>query len=277
MGPCQPFATELDLCCLEATGSFPDPCLTGGQPLPPNAVENALQGASEMLWAATGRRFGLCEATIRPCRQSTSPCDMPLVEIQPGSFSWGFRQPWLPVLSGGLWTNISCGACGPTCGCTSMCVISLPFPTNSVSEVKVDGVVLDSSEYMLSDRSKLVRLGGECWPTCQDLTLDDDQEGTFSVTLTYGIEPPSLLVQATAELACQFLKACVGAPCQLPQRISSISRQGVTMGFLDSMDYLSQGKTGIYVVDLAIATLNPHGLTRRPGVYSPDVHPKWSR
>lgn len=116
-----------------------------------------------------------------------------------------------------------------------------------------------------------------CWPNCQLLELEDTEVGTFSVTVTYGREVPFLVSQATAELACQFLKACVGAPCQLPQRISSISRQGVTVGFLDTMSFLEKGRTGIYLVDLAINTFNPYRLLKNASVYSIDAHPKWRR
>ena len=279
-GPCQPFATEADLCCLAASGEFPDPCLAGGQTLPPGAVENALQAASELLWAATGRRFGECTVTIRPCRQTCNPCPG-LDFYNVGDFRWGMGMAYTPYLLDGLWYNMPPCGCPGQCGCSKLCEIDLPTPVVAVDEVKIDGVALDPNLYRVDDFSKLVltpaATGIQCWPTCQDMEKTDDEEGTFSITLTYGREVPAMLMTATAELACQLLKSCVGAPCQLPQRLSSISRQGVTIGFIDPQEFWGQGRTGIYIVDLAVQFLNPNRLTRRPAVWSPDAGPKWRR
>jgi hypothetical protein len=197
-----------------------------------------------------------------------------------GDFYYGFGSAWLPYLNGGVWYNLPPCGCPGQCGCSKLCEIPLPTPVASVDEVKIDGVVLAETEYRVDNFDTLVRtpaVSGDCWPTCQNLELPDTEEGTFSVTVTYGRDVPSALTMATAELACQLLKACVGAPCQLPQRVSTISRQGVTMGFIDPQEFLSQGRTGIYIVDLVIQSLNPHHLTRRSAVWSPDAGPKWRR
>ena len=46
------------------------------------------------------------------------------------------------------------------------------------------------------------------------------------------------------------------------------------MALLDPMQFLDQGKTGLYLVDEAIRAVNPHGLRRRPSVINPDfAHP----
>lgn len=277
-GPCETYATEEDLCCLAPSGMFPDPCLAGGEPLPPDAVGNALEAASELMWAATGRRFGTCTVKIRPCRQTCNPC--PGMDFyNTGDFRWGFNMSWAPYLIDGVWYNIPPCGCSGQCGCNKLCEIKLPHPVCGIDEVKIDGVVVSPSTYRVDDFDTLVRTpsvtGNDCWPTCQDLEKDDTEVGTFSVTVTYGRPVPALLRQATAELACQFLKACVGQPCQLPQRISNISRQGVTVGYIDPQEFWRDQRTGIYIVDLAIQTLNPHRLTRRPAVWSPDAGPRW--
>lgn len=265
-GPCEPFADELDLCCLAPSGLFPDPCLTTGEPLPAGAVDNALQAASEILWAATGRRYGRCEVKIRPCRNCPCP---------DYGFTYGFGFPWYPYLMDGLWYNCPCPTCVGDCGCTHLEEIDIPYPTCEIVEVKIDGDVVPPTGYRVDEFRKLVRIDGGSWPTCQDLEKDDTEDGTFSVTLIYGREVPELLKQATAAMACELLKSCVGAPCILPQRISTLTRQGVTAAFIDSMDFLASGRTGIYIVDLAIQTFNPHGITRRPAIWSPDAGPRW--
>jgi hypothetical protein len=278
-GPCQPFATEADLCCLAASGEFPDPCLADGKPLPANAVENALQAASEILWAATGRRFGGCTVTLRPCRQTCNPC--PGMDFyNAGDFRYGSGMAWTPYLLDGVWYNLPLCGCPGQCGCSSLCEIELPYPVSGIVEVKIDGDTLPSTEYRVDEYRTLVRtpaVEGDCWPACQDLSLPDTEVGTFSITVSYGRTVPGSLTMATAELACQLLKSCVGAPCQLPQRVSSITRQGVTMGFIDPQEFLVDGRTGIYIVDIVIQQLNPNHLTRRPAIWSPDAGPKWRR
>lgn len=456
-GPCEPFITELDLCCL-ITGAFPDPCIVDGQPIDQTKVDAALQAASELMWAATGRKFGTCTVKLRPCKQGggCNPCEgggeIPFFGA--GEFGYGFGSafPWYPQLLNGVWTNISCNSCAGQCGCSKLCEIELPYPVCCITEVKLGGQVVPTEDYRVDDFRKLVKLdssgphtipdeitditlvdgiyapngglapkatfndrqtsfeftlngdtgavvptfeffinanrysdsllfgifgadaqamgfapnqavtagatgstviagitvtftmvsggilhmspptgafagrdvadlntdpivvrfefsefiknivignnntgqdltgipagftdfvfgfdSGVCWPTCQNLALEDTNPDTFSVTVTYGREVPFLVKQGTAELACQFLKACVGAPCQLPQRISSMSRQGVTVGFLDTMSFLEKGRTGIYLVDLAINTFNPYRLLKQASVYSIDSQPKWRR
>jgi len=66
----------------------------------------------------------------------------------------------------------------------------------------------------------------------------------------------------------------VGANCQLPRRMASLTRQGVTVTMLDPQTFFADGRTGLYLMDLAIRSLNPKMLARPSGVYSPDV-PAW--
>lgn len=120
-------------------------------------------------------------------------------------------------------------------------------------------------------------VAGVCWPKCQSLELADTEDDTFSVTVTYGRPVPELVRLATAKLACDLILDCVGKPCDLPKRVTSITRQGVTMALLDPQDFLDQGRTGIWIVDQAIKTYNPNKLARGAGVYSVDAKPRWRR
>lgn len=271
-GPCQPYVTEADLCCLGPTGALPDPCLTDGQAVPQGIVDNAILAASELLWAKTGRRYGVCEVTVRPCSKSCNPCGDEYFNST--DFYYGWSTPWLPWLNGGVWTNIPPCGCPDDCWCSKAEQIPLPYPVCEVTEVFVDGSVLPATGYRVDDFKWLVRTDGGVWPRCQS-SADLGEPDTFGVTLTYGRPVPQILKMAAAELACQFIKACVGSPCQLPQRISSISRQGVTIGYIDPQEFWKDSRTGIYIVDLAISTLNPHGLTRKPQMYSPDSGSNW--
>lgn len=257
-GPCTPFVEEIGLCCL-VSGGFEDPCLTSGQPVSQTVIDTSLQAASEILWAATGRQFGVCEVTVSPCyKNPCDVCDYTITDI---------GYPWIPVLNeNATWTNVSC-LCTDSCECTKMCVVPLPYPVDAITEVTIDGDILDDTNYRVDDFRYLVRTDGICWPKCQ---------GSWSVKLTYGRPVPTLVQMATAALACELIKSCVGASCDLPKRMQSLTRQGVTVGFIDPMQF-GEGLTGIYIVDRAIKAYNPKSLIKNSSVYSPDLTNKWKR
>lgn len=264
VGPCEVWTLDLS-CCLGPSGIFPDPCILDGEPVPQPIIDQAKLAASQLLWAITGRQFGVCEATIRPCRKKCEDiCCLPV-----GGF------PWVPVhLPDGTWTNVACD-CQGGCSCTKICEINIPYPACSVSEVKIDGVVVDPATYRIDNFRKLVRVGEECWPICNALNLPDTEIGTWSVTLTYGKEVPEMVTLGAQEMACEIIKSCMGRPCKLPQRLQSITRQGMSATFLDPMEFISEGLTGLYFVDLAARTYNPRRLMRRPLVASPDSVDQW--
>jgi hypothetical protein len=238
-------------------------------------IDAAVAASKELVWALTGRQFGQCCVKIRPCRKSCNPCpDVPGFGWGPGGYGVG-PNGYGPALIDGLWYNISCNSCSE-CSCTQICQIPLPYPTCCIQEVKIDGIVIDPETYRIDEFRRLVRLDDDCWPFCQDLTKEDTEEGTWSVSLCYGRPVPELILLAAGEMACQLIKQTAGLPCQLPQRMSSITRQGVTVGFLDPMEFFGNRQTGIYLVDLAVMTFNPHKLTRRPAIWSPDAGPNWT-
>jgi hypothetical protein len=59
--------------------------------------------------------------------------------------------------------------------------------------------------------------------------------------------------------------------CALPQRVTSISRQGVSYTLLDNQDFIAEMRTGIYAVDLFLKSTNPDGARTKSRVFSPDV------
>lgn len=261
-GPCMPW--DLTLPCLDDAGDLTDACIDGAT-VPTTVLDAAVLSASQVTWALTGRQYSTCDVTVRPCRRTCA--EFPSLDFRPG-----WQGPW-PVLVNGAWFNLAC-QCGSTCSCRELCEVDLPYPVCEVSEVVVDGAALDPGAYRVDDFRKLVRTDGECWPRCQDMAAPDSEVGTWSVTLTYGREPPQIAFDAAAELACELIKARIGQTCRLPQRMTSLTRQGVTMSLLDPMSFFKDGRTGLYLMDLAIRALNPKMLARAPGVYSPDA-PSW--
>lgn len=268
VGPCQTW--DLDLGCCLVSGGIPDPCLTDGTPTPQALIDGSILAASQMLWSLTGRQFGCCTVAIRPCRACQSECCIP-------EGGWGADSgfPWFPMhQEDGSWINVSCG-CQDQCSCVNLSEILLPTPVCSVDEVVIDGVVVDPLTYRVDDFKKLVRLGSDAWPRCNDLTKDVTEEGTWQVVVTYGRPVPELVKLAAAEFACELIKSCTNRPCKLPRNVTAVTRQGITEVFADPNSFFGNGYTGLYLTDMAIRTYNPKQLQRRPAVYSPDSANKW--
>ncbi len=264
-GPCGSW--DLDLGCCLTEGGFADPCLGDGTPVPQEIVDSMTLASSQFMWAATGRQFGTCTVTLRPL--CINQCQSECVDS-------GFGFPWVPIhQADGTWINVTCSQ--GNCTCVDLCEVPLPYPVCSVDEVIINGEVIPEAEYSVINHNKLIRAkGAGCWPSCNDLSLPTTDDGTWSITVTYGKPVPELVKLAAAEFACQLMKKCVGRPCDLPQRIQSVNRQGMSATFLDPMEFMSQGMTGIFLVDLAIKTYNPHRLYRKPTVISPDYNQKWA-
>ncbi|HET6479881.1 MAG TPA: hypothetical protein VFG35_07570 [Actinoplanes sp.] len=234
----------------------------------------ALQAASDILYQLSGQRFGLCTLTVRPCRRSCGGDDGPFNGGQWwewGSYGAGAGLWPVPWLYNGAWMNLTCGGCFGTCSCTPLSEAILPSPVHSVQEVKVDGVVLTpGTDYHVDDFRKLVRLGGQSWPICQDFTKADTQTDTWSVTFTVGEEVPAAGKLAVGELACEIVKACSGQACAIPKNATQVTRQGITIDFPTFTDLLERGLLGLRWTDTFIATYNPNRLRAVPMVYDVD-------
>jgi hypothetical protein len=55
--------------------------------------------------------------------------------------------------------------------------------------------------------------------------------------------------RAAEALAAEYLNASQGKPCKLPDRVTTVTRQGVSWTVLDPQDFLTDGLTGITVID----------------------------
>lgn len=225
--------------------------------------QRCVNSAAEILYGLSGRQFGLCELVVRPCRE----------ECGGGSGRELLGFPWTPRLHEGQWTNVACGKCSTgSCSCSEICEVRLPGPIESITQVLLDGVALDPSEYQVNKRRTLVRLGGECWPTCQEMGLPSTEPGTWEVTYLRGKPVPAGGQAALAELACELCLACLGdKACALPKRVTSISRDGVSFAMLDPMTFINEGLTGLYAVDLWLRSVNPASQPRSGAILSPDM------
>jgi hypothetical protein len=226
-------------------------------------LEIWVQVATDVLHVLSGRQFtGACTKTIRPC------------EVVCGCSCHGYGWPgsWY-----GSWSTLGLVPSRPRC-CPPQ--IDLGGKVAGITSVKVDGETLASSEYRLDGGRWLVRLtdasgGNEGWPCCQRLDLASTEECTFEIAYLTESDVPEMGARAVAELACELAKSCstVAGECRLPKRVTNLTRQGVTMTLLDPMQFLDGGKTGLYLPDLFLATVNPSGLRAPPRVLTPDVMP----
>jgi hypothetical protein len=233
----------------------------------PEITGVALQAATEILYSLTGRRYGTTQMTIRPCRRGQFDA------MYPGGGNWWMWGQWpRPLFYSGVWYNITCGNCtGGTCSCNYIDEAWMPSPVSSVDGVMVDGVALNPSAYQLRDYRYLQRIDGSNWPLCNDLTKSDSNVGTWSVTLTLGEAVPQMGQIAVGELACQFVKLLANdSSCTLPKPVQQLVRQGVTMNFLDPNQIFANGRVGLYMCDMFIASQNPHALMERARSYDVD-------
>jgi hypothetical protein len=132
-------------------------------------------------------------------------------------------------------------------------------------------VVLDPAAYRVDQASYLVRTDGSSWPTTQNLALPTSSPDTWSVSYSQGIAVPLDLQDAAGLYACEIAKARTGGSCQLPNRVRSVTRQGVEINYVNEDDFLQKGRTGYDAVDSIINTYNPFGLVAAPRVLSPDL------
>lgn len=241
-GPCSLWVTAEDIAATcDALDSSGDPAV----------YDNAAQAASDVLFALSGRQFaGECgPITVRPC---AGPCAC----VHPGRL-YGWHSPG-------------------ECGCLSRVKLS-GYPVREITEVLIDGAVIEPGEYRVDQRRWLVRLADadgrlQRWPVSQRLDLADTEERTFSVTYTYGQDPPILGIEAAQQLACQIAAAGPDGTgdCALPDGTISVTRQGVT---IDIDRFVEDGISALPLVGLFLQTYNPARLTKRSTVWTPDMAP----
>lgn len=247
---------------MEGTVSAPcpwpvDPLCSDWDDYSQEVKDAATNYATMVLWAATGRRFGLCPITVRPCGAHNN-----------GTL-WGYvmeGSTWVPYIDhAGLWRN------APACDrgdCAPDSQVYLPGPVNSIVEVIQEGDVVDPTSYQVDNGRWLVRVDGGSWPLAVDLSTNNDR---FEVTYVRGEPVPKALREAAGVLACEFAKARGGKECRLPGRMSSLTRSGVSVSMLDVESLTRRNLTGIPEVDQIIYAYNPHALFSRPKVMSPDM------
>lgn len=238
----------------------------------PSVKNTAEEMATELLNNWTGKSFGVCPFVVRPVKDSDTTCE----PYSPGAAEFtqhilsGSSSPWKPELIRGKWYNLTCRACYSSKATErDWQAVTLPSNLHEVTAVWLNGKKLEPGQYAVLNG--VVYPGdGIVFPEHQDLTADFKSEAnTFAIEFTAGTVPPTAGKVAAGVLAVEIMRSlCKDRNCQLPERLQSITRQGVTMGFIDSFEGLDEGKTGLWLVDSWVASLR--GSKRSSAVYSPD-------
>lgn len=193
----------------------------------------ATVAANGLLWALTGRRFGVVSRV--------DTVDLP-----------GCCGPVLGASAGFSYVPVDFAWCT---GKTRIGLRSLPV--RAVASVTVDGVVA-ASGWSLVDGW----LTGPC----------SHAPRVVEVAYTSGIPMPDFGAVALEELVGEFVLALTpNATCRLSPRAVSIARQGVQIELDDASALMAAGLTGLPITDAFIRSVNPAGLRRPSRIVSPDA------
>lgn len=199
--------------------------------------QTAQDVAVYVVWALSGRRFGICTVTVRP--------------VDPGTRWCARLQRDGSALDGWL----------------------LDGPVVAVDEVLIDGTVVDPATYRLYDNIVWLS-GGELWPASNDLSLPSTEPGTWEITYQRGRTVPAAGNWAATVLTRELLESIMGGPgaCpRIPARAQSVVREGVAIQLVDPTSFIDNGRTGIGEVDMFLAAVNPNQVMAPPVVWSPDT------
>lgn len=253
---CTPWATAADV----------DACGSRFSGIEPYILEDALADASDLLWRKSGKRWpGVCTVTLRP------PCEK----------SGYWRPQWANVRTDwwslGGYAGFGCCEClprGVSCGCGPTQIMLGRTPVVAVVEVVVDGdVLVEGTDYRVDDWRWLVRLPDSdgqtrTWPASQNMGLALTEEDTWGYTISYGANPPPSGVRAAARLAGELALDRCGGDCQLPQGLTNLNRQGVSVSVLNDPDIWTNLPRAVRLFLDSVPN-----ITRGATIWSPDLSP----
>lgn len=153
------------------------------------------------------------------------------------------------------------------------------WPITNIIAVRENGVNQNPANYHVDEYKYIVKDSGEPFPHSANwyetgAGPDDNEDSpggfVFDITVEHGIPAPRLVKRATKAMACSLFDA-TSDDCGLPERVTSITRQGISMQIEDFVGLIGRGSTGIYEVDLAVRVFNPSGLQSPSFVWTPDM------
>lgn len=92
----------------------------------------------------------------------------------------------------------------------------------------------------------------------------------LAVTYEYGALPPTVGVEEAIKLADQFMLYEIGSDeCILPETVTAVERQGVSIAVINPHEIITNGYTGIRSTDMFIKTYNPNRARVKSKIYIP--------
>jgi hypothetical protein len=217
----------------------------------------AAQTASYLLWAMSGRKY-TGETTVT----ERYTCTLRNNRMGPSTKTNS------PVLFGGDVYNIPSGDYDEYSELTSdgmspdSRIRLRGRPVTKIHTIRNRlGDILDPSSYYLVDHSTIHIKAGTPWTPCNT-----------EITYSYGTPVPVAGKMAARKLAIEFARLWSGdEACELPQRVTSVSRQGVSYTILDNQEFIDELRTGLYEIDLFLKVVNPDNARRKSKVFSVDT------
>lgn len=217
----------------------------------------AVQVASNLLWAMSGRRYsGVVTTTERY-----------ITSIDAFRYQGISAKQFYPhMIAGDIYNmpnedwNDSAYQSDGTSSISRIRLRGRPVRQVHLVRSMYSGQIVDPDLYYVAEHTSLIAYKGTPWPP-----------GNLEVTYSYGTPPPAAGRLAAKILATEFINYWDGNDCALPDRVTSISRQGVSYTVLDNQDFLENMRTGIYAVDLFLKTANPTGALAPSRVFSADI------
>lgn len=216
----------------------------------------AVKTASQLLWSLSGRKYSgittvtekyICASRAYRLGQSSKNYTAELVQGQVYNIPFDEFDDYAEMTTDGMSPSSRLRLRGR--------------PVQQIHSVRDrTGQIVSPSRYYLVDHSTLQARSGVPWTPCN-----------IEVTYSYGSPAPALGRAAARVLATEFVKLWNGDECDLPSRVTSVARQGVSYTILDNQDFIDDMRTGLYVVDLFLKSANPDKARAKAKVFSVDV------
>jgi len=206
---------------------------------------SACQSATHLLWALSGRKYHTGTIATEQYYSDRSYVTSWSTRPFPGSYVFdGFSAFLIDRVD---YQNSRIRLCG--------------VPIKAIGSItNLDtGEVMDSSEYSIVNRS-----------TIQFKSMP--VKGV-DVSYSYGQQPPAIGRMAALQMARNFYFLWSGREdeCQFPDRVTQVTRQGMSWTILDNQDFIDELKTGLYAVDMFLKMANPAKATQKAKVFSVDI------
>lgn len=174
--------------------------------------------------------------------------------------------------------------CWDACPCCSLDGVPLWGPDPVVTQVRIDGDVLDPATYTIHQSRSMYRLVkvalGErpsSWPSWQVLWRPDTEDGTFSITYSYGPYVDWLVDRAAVELVCYFANVDSKKKNAMPKGAVSLSYNSTSVSLEERRLTLRGGANADTVsIGEQMSAFLALYASPRAAVWAPELDEGWT-